>query len=690
MRSLISLSLSVAAIIISFVSGAESTSHEAQGWIPESGKADNLVLSMGESKYSTAGTQCQLQDISEEPILSYSHAKPNRTYMAAGLSYSVPMTSDVTADTVDIAGMFSQDSVYLSWMQTSLHNRQNTSTLLDSDMDPLVPMTVPNSTCSDITVLIVLLFVQPHPLLMEDCYTKQFPEMEKDASKRKDFKFQDFWRSSAMGELKAVTWLIIKPDAGLNCSTISPGDGSGGSGGGSSGEACPATESVITTVTDGTTAIITTAIPCSTPPVTTDCPLTDSVVTTVIDGQTTTLTVSATSCTSAVTTQPVGGGGSCESRIDGVGVPITTTLETVVGGTTKTVTTTLSCMPDKTTLIPPVTTMPPTETTPPGGQEGQVGGVGGSSAGGGSSGGAVQPTTITTVINGTSTTITQTVPPSGGSSGSAVQTTCITTVIDGTTTTITTTVPPSGGSVGGGSTTMMQPPSQTGGDCTKCNAQNGGYTTVVTTRTSLVTLTVTKSGAPSTTVETSTCVETLTVPVNQGGAAYTTTPATTDPTVVQSPDSTSSLVTTTSIITSLVTNSDGSVSTSLSTSIITVSAGVQVQAPGQQAGVNGTAGIGEGGADVSGVIAGVGSGSSSITFPLPSSSATTTTDTNTNLPSVNVVPTSNGGNSTKSGANGVPSSPVVQAAAGREEATPAMVLAAILLGSIASFYFAFL
>ncbi|KAM7195215.1 hypothetical protein V8F20_007591, partial [Naviculisporaceae sp. PSN 640] len=158
-------------------------------------------------------------DFSNEPLLSFSNVQQNQTYIAAALSFVVdtPITANTSesgaTEPAEVLQESSRLPIYLSYLQTSMHKRTTASTILSSEVDPLVSFKLPEiSSCGQSIVFIAFVFVQPHPLLVEDCYTKEFSEMKDDFTKREDYDFGGFWKSAALGDILAATWVTIGSD----------------------------------------------------------------------------------------------------------------------------------------------------------------------------------------------------------------------------------------------------------------------------------------------------------------------------------------------------------------------------------------------------------------------------------------------------------------------------------------------
>ena len=166
-------------------------------------------------------------DLSNEPILSFSNAQANQTYLAAALSFSIQSPTDTQADSFDPLQLFSGSTLFLSYLQASMQSRTDKSTILSSQINPLVPFQLPEPSCGEDILIVILVSEQPHPLLAGDCFIKQFAEMEENSSKRKDYKIGGFWESAALGEVSAATWLVINND-NAECGNESANTAGGG------------------------------------------------------------------------------------------------------------------------------------------------------------------------------------------------------------------------------------------------------------------------------------------------------------------------------------------------------------------------------------------------------------------------------------------------------------------------------
>ncbi|KAK4107954.1 hypothetical protein N656DRAFT_772175 [Canariomyces notabilis] len=143
-----------------------------------------------------------------EPGGQYNWADVNRTYIALGLELSVNLSS---LDPLDI---LASSSIYLSYVQPGLQVRSEENPTLISEMNPLVPFQMTGEGAGAPQMLFMLLYVQPHPLVVQDRYKLAFSGMKSDASKRENFNLETFCDSAGIKTLKASTWLMVNGTAG--------------------------------------------------------------------------------------------------------------------------------------------------------------------------------------------------------------------------------------------------------------------------------------------------------------------------------------------------------------------------------------------------------------------------------------------------------------------------------------------
>ena len=536
-------------------------------------------------------------DLSNEPILAFSDAQANQTYLAAALSFLVQSPTDTQADSFDPLQLFSASSIFLSYLQTSMQSRTEQSTILSSQINPLVPFQLPEPSCDEDILVVILVSDQPHPLLAEDCYVKQFAAMEEDSSKRRDYQMGGFWESAALGEVSAATWILINNDK-AECQNGGE-DTAGGEG--------PEIVSVSTGSADTTTTITTT-----------------------VDGKPTTITTTIPAASS-------GASNSSQAAVDGGAAVQTTTITTVVDGKPTTITTTI-----------PASSV-------------GVDGESGAFVGGPQGGEAVITTTITTEINGTPTCITTTVPATSASSTSGENEEV---------------------GANGNNARNKQSPEIT--------------TTITTTITSTGTTTTVSGSSTITTTTTTTFVSTITSPApasSSGAVAGAVSDSDTDSCDGKpdgdsnnenegenGPSESESYVTSVKTITKTTTDDKGSKVEQVTTTTET-SAIVNVQAP-----VEGAAG-GPNPAEPS--TTSTSSGQSSLKEPLPTGLGADVINNSTNTIITTTSSTTGlNGNDAPSAGAAENTQPPVQTA-GAVDTEPAVV-AAVLMGSLGGFYFAFL
>ncbi|KAK4119297.1 hypothetical protein N657DRAFT_684508 [Parathielavia appendiculata] len=188
---------------------------------------NNLMLKMGNFSFDTPGAQCSWDDVSE-PIIIFPQAEGNRTYIALGMQLSINLTS------LDPLTIMSASKLYVSYIQSGLRVRSADNPMLISDVNPLVPFQMSGPSNNQPVVLVTLLYVQPHPLVIDDKFNLAFTGIASDASQRQNFQFDDFCQSAAITSLQASTWVVINDTTNGEVS-----GGRGGVGGGGGGVSTP-------------------------------------------------------------------------------------------------------------------------------------------------------------------------------------------------------------------------------------------------------------------------------------------------------------------------------------------------------------------------------------------------------------------------------------------------------------------
>ncbi|KXX78045.1 hypothetical protein MMYC01_205514 [Madurella mycetomatis] len=167
----------------------------------------NLVVTMGSTSISEPGGQCSWNDITSAPIIEFPGAEKNRTYIAMGMELSVNLTS---LDPLDI---LASSNIYLSYIQSGLQARSADNPVLISEVNPIVPFQMTSEGGEQPQMLIILLYVQPHPLVIEQRYKLAFSGMKLDADKRQGFNFEAFCESAAITNMKGSTWIVVNGTA---------------------------------------------------------------------------------------------------------------------------------------------------------------------------------------------------------------------------------------------------------------------------------------------------------------------------------------------------------------------------------------------------------------------------------------------------------------------------------------------
>ncbi|KAK3899003.1 hypothetical protein C8A05DRAFT_37384, partial [Staphylotrichum tortipilum] len=335
---------------------------------------------MGSSTIDTPGAQCTWDDLASEPIIIFPQAEANRTYIALGMQLSINLTS------LDPMTVLASSKLYLSYIQSNLRVRPGDTPILISDINPLAPFQMSGPSSSQPQLLVTLLFVQPHPLLVDDTFTQAFAAMQTDVSKRQNFNFETFCESSAITILQANTWAVVNGTSG-NGDAGDPGIG-GGVGGSAGGS--PSPTPTPTPLLGGTGEIVTTIF-------TTDANGQPVTITSTIADTVTTLTTTDAAGNPTVITSILPGSAAAAvttiSTTDAAGNP--TLITSTLAGTPTTILTTDS-LGNPTTLI---TTLPPGVLPPPGA-------IASGTAPGAAGGGASKA--ITTVIDEVTVTISDT------------------------------------------------------------------------------------------------------------------------------------------------------------------------------------------------------------------------------------------------------------------------------------------
>lgn len=168
-----------------------------------------------------------VSDITSTPIIEFPGAEANRTYIAMGMELSVNLTS---LDPLDI---LASSNIYLSYIQSGLQVRTADSPVLISEVNPIVPFRMTGEGDEQPQMLIILLYVQPHPLVIEQPYKLAFSGMKLDADKRQGFDFEAFCESAAITNMKGSTWIIVNGTAseiggGVEATTTTTAAGGGG------------------------------------------------------------------------------------------------------------------------------------------------------------------------------------------------------------------------------------------------------------------------------------------------------------------------------------------------------------------------------------------------------------------------------------------------------------------------------
>ncbi|KAK4219809.1 hypothetical protein QBC37DRAFT_71809 [Rhypophila decipiens] len=337
MRSCLSLPLSVACLAAAWVPTVQSTD---QQWAHKNTTPmQNMVVDLGMDKFTASGSECKLQDFSNEPALSFSKIQGNQTYLAAALSFVVDTPAH--SKSFKPEKLLEGSSAYLSYLQTSMHSN-GSGNMLSSEKEALVPFRLPEASCGQNIVFIAFVSVQPPTLKVDDSYTKQFAAMKKDASKRKDCKFKEFWKSAALGEITGATWINIAANNKAECSN------GGGAKTKPTGKGVQTT-TIVTTI-KGKPTTITTTVPAETPAApkngtrngagTTKKEEAVTTITTTVNGKPTTITTKVPSAPSGHTKEAQG---PAKSGYDVVASTITTTVD----GKPKTITTTVPAVPTK-------------------------------------------------------------------------------------------------------------------------------------------------------------------------------------------------------------------------------------------------------------------------------------------------------------------------------------------------------
>ncbi|SPQ26913.1 83b50a51-af45-4b37-b9da-5dcb92ab02c8 [Thermothielavioides terrestris] len=173
---------------------------------------------MGSATIDTPGGQVTWDDVSSEPIVMFSRAAGNQTYLSMALELSLNMTSS------DPLTVLSSSTVYLSWLQTGMQAASSQSPIMASEVNPVVPFKLDGQDSNQPKVLMTLLYLQPHPLIVTDSFMQAFDSMRTDSSKRQNFDFQAFCNSSSITNLQAATWMVVNGTSAEGGGSIGGGE----------------------------------------------------------------------------------------------------------------------------------------------------------------------------------------------------------------------------------------------------------------------------------------------------------------------------------------------------------------------------------------------------------------------------------------------------------------------------------
>jgi len=114
---------------------------------------------------------------------------------------------------LSILTMATSTTTFLAYLQTDLRPKLSAigqPAMLLSETNPLVPFQLTGQGQSQGRLLIMLLFVQPHPLIIEERFRTVFAAMATDSSQRARFGIEEFCQSAGITNLQAATWVAIQ------------------------------------------------------------------------------------------------------------------------------------------------------------------------------------------------------------------------------------------------------------------------------------------------------------------------------------------------------------------------------------------------------------------------------------------------------------------------------------------------